>query len=206
MNRIGAVTGILFVVLVVVGLVVTDAPDSEPSDNSAAIAAELENDRDQREVGGVIGLFGWLSFFWFLAYFRRHLQEAEGEGGWLTSVAYGGGLVAAAVVLVAMALGFATTAVSNYGSDTQVAKTLVVLGWNSIVVIAPPLIALTAAASIIIVRYKALPRWIGWIGILPTVSLLMPWIGAPVFLAWILVVSGALLAKAWRGDQPLTTS
>ena len=142
-----------------------------------AIAAELETDQDQREIGGYIILFGWLSFFWFLAFFRHQLQIAEGEGGWLTSVAYGGGLVAAALILVAVALNFSTTAVSNYGPDNQVAKTLVVLGWNSIWVIAPPLIAFSTAASIIIVRFRALPRWIGWGGILPSVSLLMPWIG-----------------------------
>jgi len=202
MSRIGALAGILFVILIVVGFLVRGDVDSEPSDPSAEIARELENDRDQRDAGSFIGLFGWLSFFWFLAYFRKRLQEAEGEAGWLTSVAYGGGLVAAAMLLVAVAFNLANTSISNYGPDTQVAKTFVALTWNYIWVIAPPLIAMTAAASIIIVRFGALPRWIGWIGILPTVTLLLPWLGIIFFLAWIFIVSGALLAKAWQAEQP----
>ena len=195
MSRMGAIAGILFVILVIVSFATFAGFDSEPSDSSAAIAADLENDQDLRDASGYAGLFGWLSFFWFLAYFRSRLQKAEGEGGWLTSVAFGGGLVAAAVLLIAASLNFATTAISDYGPDTQVAKTLLTLSWNYIWVIAPPLIAMTAAASIIIVRFGALPRWIGWIGILPTVTLLAPWVGVFFFLLWILIVSAAASAK-----------
>lgn len=202
MGRIGALAGILFVILIVVGFIVQGDVNPEPSDPSAAIARELENDRDQRDAGSYIGLLGWLSFFWFLAYFRKRLQEAEGEGGWLTSGAYGGGLVAAAMLLVAVSFDLASTSISNYGPDTQVAKTIVALSWNYHWVIGPPLIAMTGVASIIIVRFGALPRWIGWIGILPTVTLLLPWLGLIFFLAWILIVSGALLAQTWRGEEP----
>ena len=39
-------------------------------------------------------------------------------------MAYGGGLVATAMLLVLMSLEIATTSVSTYGPDTQVAKAL----------------------------------------------------------------------------------
>ncbi len=35
---------------------------------------------------------------WFVAYLRHRLQAAEGKGGWLASVAYGGGLVSAVLM------------------------------------------------------------------------------------------------------------
>ncbi|MFQ6030174.1 MAG: hypothetical protein ACE5Q6_22095, partial [Dehalococcoidia bacterium] len=138
----------------------------------------------------------------FLAYFRSRLQRAEGEGGWLTSMAYGGGLVTAAVMLVFISLDLATTAVWDYGPDTQVAKALIALEWRYVWVLAPPMIAFTLGASLVIVRYAALPRWIGWIGFPVAVTLLVPWIGVFVAVVWVLVVSIVLLIQALRTPEP----
>ena len=63
------------------------------------------------------------------------------------------------------------------------------------------MIAFTLGASLVIVRYGALPRWIGWLGFLVTLTLLAPWIGALVTLAWILLVSVALAVQAWSGTS-----
>ena len=145
----------------------------------------------------MIGLVGVASFFLFIAYFRRRLQQAEGEGGWLASAAYGGGLVTAGMMLVVLSMTFATAAISA-GGDTVVAKVFATWFWNSVWVYAPPMIALALGASIVIVRYSALPRWIGWIGFLVTLTLLMPWVGAAVTMAWIILVSLALTYQAWR--------
>ena len=65
---------------------------------SAAEAANvLVDPRDQVEDGSITGLFGLAFSLGFLANFRSRLQRTEGEGGWLISMAYGGGLVTAAV-------------------------------------------------------------------------------------------------------------
>ena len=64
------------------------------------------------------------------------------------------------------------------------------------------MIAFTLGGPLVIVRYAALPRWIGWIGFLATISYFMPWIGRALFVAWILVVSIVLLIQAWRAPQP----
>ena len=204
---VGPLTGIVFVVLLVLsvgisGSVRDDIDDSITSTSSAEAANVLADRRDQVRIGSTIGLFGLLFFFGFLAYFRSRLQQAEGEGGWLTSMAYGGGLVSAAVMLVFISLDLATTAVSDYGPDTQVAKTLIALQWRYLWVLAPPMIAFTLGASLVIVRYAALPRWIGWIGFPVAVTLFIPWIGFPVAVAWVLVVSIALLIQAGRTPQP----
>ena len=79
---------------------------------------------------------------------------------------------------------------------------MIALEWRYIWVLAPPLIAFTLGASLVIVRYGALPRWIGWIGFPAAVTLFRPWIGVVVVLAWILVVSIVLLIQAWRAPQP----
>ena len=175
---------------------------SVTSTSAAEAASLLEDRRDQVITGSPIGLFGVAFFFGFLAYFRSRLQQAESEGGWLTSMAYGGGLVTAVVLLGWISLDLATTAVWNYEPDTQLAKTLIVLQWRYIWVFAPPMIAFTLGASLVIVRYAALPRWVGWIGFPVAVTLLVPWIGVAVVTAWVLVVSIVLLIQAWRAPQP----
>ena len=124
----------------------------------------------------------------------------------MTSMAYGSGLVTAAVMLVFISLNLATTAVWDYGSDTQVAKTLIALQWRYVWVFAPPMIAFTLGASLVIVRFGALPRWVGWIGFPVSVTLLVPWIGEIAALGWILLVSIVLLIQAWRAPQPREAS
>ena len=199
-DLVGPVCGIVFIVLIVVGAGVAGGHDVEISDSSADIATELEDKSDEVDDGSLIWLVGFVFFFWFLAYFRRHLQKAEGEDGWLTSVVYGSGLVGTAMILVLISLRLATTS-GDYDPDPQAAKALFALTWNYIWVIGPPLIAFTAAASIVIIRFAALPRWIGWIGILVALSLFMPWMGIFFFFIWIFVVSVALLIRTWR-SQP----
>ena len=116
----------------------------------------LDDRSDLAEIGSLIALSGLVFFFGFLAFLRRQLQQAEGEVGWLTSMAYGGGLVTVAMVLIGLSFQLATTSASAH-LDTQVAKAFYVYQWNYIWVLAPPMIALTLGASLVIVRYGALP-------------------------------------------------
>ena len=200
----GAVTGIIFVVLLIVGMGVTGnvMEDLSPSDSSSKIAQVLDDRSDRAEIGSLIALSGLVFFFGFLAFLRRQLQQAEGEVGWLTSMAYGGGLVTVAMVLIGLSFQLATTSASAH-LDTQVAKAFYVYQWNYIWVLAPPMIALTLGASLVIVRYGALPKWTGWIGFLVSVTLLMPWIGVIVTLGWILLISVVLLVKTLKVSEPL---
>ena len=203
-ERLGALSGIVFVVLLVISGGIAESNDDadlSPESPSAEIAREFVDQGGQDEVGVLVAFVGLIFFFWFLAYFRLQLQQSEGEGGWLHSVAYGGGLVGAGMLLVLGGLDLATTSVSNYGPDTEVAKALFALTWNSIWLIAPPLIALTAAASVVIIRFGALPKWVGWVGIVVAVSLFMPWIGIVGFMLWVLIVSVVLLIRAGRTAQ-----
>ena len=77
------------------------------------------------------------------------------------------------MLLMLQTLGLATTVISA-GIDPAVAQGLQVLMWNFALVFAAPMIAFTLGASLAIVRYSALPRWIGWFGFLVSLTLLMP--------------------------------
>jgi hypothetical protein len=185
---IGALSGVVFVVLTIVGMGVAGESGVEPTDSPGVIARAFIDGSDDAEIGGMIALVGILFFFPFLAYFRTRLRAAEGEDGWLTAAMYGGGLVTVAMLLVMQVIGQATTVISG-GIDPVVAQTLSVLLWNFVWVLAPPMIAFTLAASIVIVRYSALPKWLGWVGFLVSITLLMPWVGMFVMIVWVALVS-----------------
>ncbi len=201
-DSVGAATGAVAIALMLLGVTLAAGGESpEPSQPSADIARVFIEQSDQTEQGGMITLVGLAFFFGFLGYFRRRLQQAEGEGGWLTSTAYGGGLVTAAMLLVLASMQLATTSVSE-GTEPVVAKVFVLYFWNFVFVFAPPMMAFTLGASLVIVRYRALPRWTGWLGFVVALSLLLPWIGAPLVFAWVLIVSLVLLVQVWRAPQP----
>jgi hypothetical protein len=198
-NLIGAFSGVVFVVLIVAGMAIAGDPGVEPTDSSDAIARAFADRSDDAELGSFISLIGTLFFFPFLAYFCNRLRSAKGVedgGGWLISAAYGGGLVTAAMSLVLLTIGMASTSVGA-GVEPLVAKVLLILMWNFTLAFGPPMIALTLGSSLVIVRYSALPKWIGWLGFAVSVTLLMPWIGMFVAFFWILIVSLVMTYQAW---------
>ena len=195
-NVAGAFTGVIFVVLVAIGSGI-GGDRIEPTDAPSDIARALMDRGDVARLGSIISLVGILFFFPFLAYLRNRLRKAEGEDGWLTSTAYGGGLVTAAMLLVVETLNLASLSISA-GVDPVVAQVLVVLSWRFFWVLAPPLIAFTLGSSLAIVRYSALPRWLGWVGFVVSLTLLAPWIGILFAMPWILLVSLTLTYQAWN--------
>ena len=197
-DRVGAMTGAAFVALTILGFGIGGDVDVENSDSAAAIARAFEERADQADVGILVGLAGLAFFIFFLGYLRERLQRSGGGMEWLASAAYGGGLVAVGTLLLQATLGLATTSESGYVTEPVVAKTIFALMWNFIWVLAPPLFALTAGASAVIIRTAALPKWTGWVGLFTAVTMAMPWIGMFVFLAWITLLSVVLSVQSWR--------
>ena len=196
----GPLTGMVFVALVFAGMSIAGSPDVEPSDSSDAIARTFADRSDATTLGSLMTLLGLAFFFPFLAYLRHQLQQAEGDKGWLAAMAYGGGLVTAAMFLLILSVQMATASVSA-DVDQVVGKVFVVYMWSWISVMAPPMMALTFGTSLCIARYGALPRWTGWLGFLATVTLLAPWMGAPIALGWIGLLSVVLLVQELRGER-----
>ncbi len=116
---------------------------------------------------------------------------------WLTDVFFVGGLIYVAVMagLIALQLALAT---SDFSSDPQIAKTLFVLQWNYVLLFGPPVIAAAGAASVLSIRFGALPQWVGWFALAVTLTGLLPWIGFIVLALWSAIVSVTLLVQQFR--------
>jgi hypothetical protein len=211
-DRLGALSGAVAAALTVAYAVLADpyeeATNPNPTQPSAVIARAYVANRDDARAGSYLGLAGAFLLLWFLGYLRRHLQRAEGEDGWLASVAHGGGLVTVGVLLIGVGFTLAESELVSYGEDTQVAKTYFVYGWNAASILAPPLGALAAASTVIGFRFAALPRWLNWISALLVAVMLgmapfAPGLVAIVGLVWIALASLGLFMQTWRDGRGL---
>ncbi len=158
----GAVTGIVFAVLIVIGfLIVTPTPPdlNAPSDewpeyygdNQGAIRAGL-----------VLVTIGWFFFIWFLGTVASTLRIAAGTPR-LPSIAFAGGILTAASFFIAiMAAGVATLHPET--RSPELTRTL-----NDVAVMAglPAIAGATAffgAIALVIYRSEsAFPAWLGWL-------------------------------------------
>jgi hypothetical protein len=196
-DRIGALSGLAYVVLMFVAFVSSgDTNPPSPTEPSATLAAYLARSESRAGLSTTLTLLAVLCFFPFLASLSRQIRRAEGPDGWLASLVFGGGQVYAAMLLVMTALAFATRVILDYGGDTQVAKSLYVLGWEFSYVFGPPLTALIGAASVASLLHGALPRWIGWVGLPVVLLLAIPYttyFGFMFAFPWLTIVSIALL-------------
>jgi hypothetical protein len=199
-ERWGPIAGIVFVVLFVVGLSLYDLPSS---DDSVAKITSYYNDggnRAQIIVASYLLWFAGLFFLWFLASLRVRLLAVEGAPGRLTSIVFGGGLLFVAAMTVAAAC-FASIAGDMTFADEKfvsadAARFLPELGYPILLIGGVfAAIAMIDAASVLIVRTRVLPAWIGYFGFVAAILLL----GAVIFLPiiflvlWVLFVSVAMM-------------
>ncbi|HEY8000471.1 MAG: hypothetical protein ACHQJ5_01190 [Vicinamibacteria bacterium] len=101
-ERYGAATGIIAVILIIVGFGVgaSGLPDIDAAaDEWSAFVADNQS---QIQLGMAIGAIGIFFLIWFLGSLRSALRVAEGGTGRLSSIAFGGGLVGAAALTLTL--------------------------------------------------------------------------------------------------------
>jgi hypothetical protein len=194
---IGPISGILFVVVATVAVIlVGDMGDIDPDDPAREIARELTDQHDDIQLS--FFLFGLALFFFlvFLGYLRDYFGRVSPEGTWLISVFWAGALAYVAALLIQGFAQQATFVLDDYRRDPVMAKTLFALGWNSLWLLSPGILAMAGAATILTFRHRVLPMWLGVFSILAFLSALAPWI--PLFPLWVLLTSIVLLARMRR--------
>ena len=136
--RLGAASGALAVVLMF-GL------SSTGGDSQIVVAGEL---------------VGLLLFIPFLGYLWGVLRDAEGPGGWLSATALGAGLVGLAMKLGSIAPGWAAR---DFGETSEVHKALERVNEAAFIAQMLPDGVMLAAVSLVVLKTRALPRWLGWL-------------------------------------------
>jgi hypothetical protein len=211
-ERIGAASGLVFFVLFLLafGLELSDFPDPGLV-TAEEIVVFVEANQPRLGLVAILFAVSWSAFLWFMGSLRSTLTKVEPTQR-LSSVAFGAG-----VVIAGLSLALAGLQLEVVMADfTVVEETAVVSRWvlfdasGGLLGITPfPRAVLLGAASLVILRYGGLPRWLGWLGLAGAIVNLVggfdylapsnaSYTGHPladlmVFLIWVLLASGILV-------------
>ncbi|HWQ24934.1 MAG TPA: hypothetical protein VNK94_12575 [Gaiellaceae bacterium] len=217
-DRWAPLTGIVFVALIVVTFFVPTASPPSADDPAADVVAWFDKHETALLTSGFLSGLALVFFVWFLGSLHRRLRDG-GEPR-LAVVAFGGGLLLAAVAL----LGIATQQYLAWGLaqdlDAETVRALWLLGFGGLAY-AFPLVVLVEAVAVASIRSGVFPRWYAGLAFLaglwfavggaayagdgffsPTGA--YGFIGFLAFLVWVLVTSVLLLTRQEQ-EQRATT-
>ena len=192
------ITGVGFVVLVVIGFILQGEPPSADEGAEEIVEHYIDN-KDSIRIGSFVTAIAGTFLVMFFGYVRRVLRAAEGDRGMLSLVAFAGAVIIALAAAIDGTISFAIAEAADDIDATQV-QTLQALWDNDFVPFALGAQVLWLAVGLSIVRHGALPRWLGWVAIVFGIASLTP-AGFFAFLlgiVWILVAS-IMLTMAARG-------
>jgi hypothetical protein len=194
--RYAPLSGLLAVAILVVSVVVAGF-DSVDSNDSVVKVVNFWKDNDtEQSLGAILGAIAMVPFLWFLGSLRSAFRAAEGESGRLSAIAFAGGIVLVGFGLVDSALQFAIA--DSVGDIPPVAtQTLSALYNNFFFGFPVGIGTLLLASSLVILRTRVLPGWLGWVALILGIVNLTPigFFAFPVVLVWIAVVSVLLFQR-----------
>ncbi len=206
MARWAALGGVAYVVLFVIGVILTYSGEPDTSGPPAKIIAYYSDSghRDRVNFGWIIAGLGIFSFLWFLSALVRAVRRLEVDDGFLTGLTAIGGTVYATLTLAALAVETGLRTMSDDTYHHQVYPELIhaaddvswVLHASGGVGVGTMLIA----ASVAGLRAGAVPKWAGWLGVAAGIIALFLIVFFPWFVVglWILIVSVGLFMRGGR--------
>jgi hypothetical protein len=188
------IAGLLAAVTFVVGLIfAANSPDNNDTDAQVLAWYANHGHRVGVIVGAFVLAFCGLFVLWFASGLRQRLRAAEGPGGRLASIAFGGAILFVAMLWTGAAVLAAIPAAQEFGNTpplqtADLARFLPSAGFGAILVFSAfGAIAFIDATSIVILRTGILPKWFAWLGFVATVVLLfgvvfLPMVALPIWL------------------------
>ena len=196
LERWAALGGVLYVVLFVIGTILqfSGSPAGDAAPSKVIAWYSDSGHRDRLNIGWILIGLGLFSFLWFLTALRQALIRLVSEG-FLPTLATVGGAVYATLALAAAAVSNGIRTMSDDTYHHQVFPELVHAANDAAYVLhstgGAGIGAMMIAASLAVVRTRALPVWVGWIGVVAGIIaiasiLFFPWF---VIAFWLLAAS-----------------
>lgn len=204
LHRWGVAGGIAFALLVVVWSLLTHVPAAVDAPDHILDVYDEPSVRAQAFAGTLVLAVATLCFIGFLADLVTLLRKADGSDGPLPTVALCSGMgflvltLAAGTMFVVLPNLIAFDEVSAQ-VDPDIASVTVQVGYLLLFIYATAAaIGLVLATSVVGLRTRLVPRWLGLAGYLLSGLLLVGFSGPPLFLLllWIAGISIALRPRA----------
>ncbi len=197
LERLSPLTGVLMVLLALVGVALLGIYEYLPSADRAREA--FTENPTRTYIAGYLGLLSAFFLMWFAGSVFVALREREGGSGRLSTVAFGGGV--ASGVVWATGFSIILTAGERAGAAGGIsaaqAVTLYDLYGSVLGMSAIPLAVFIAATAAISLRTRMFPGWFGWASALVAFGLLTPisYLILAFALVWLLGVSISLYRR-----------
>jgi hypothetical protein len=209
--RWAALSGVAYVVLFVVGVILFfgNSPDSSSAPAKIIAFYSDSGHRTRMNIGWVVAGLGLFCFLWFLGALRQTVRRLEGDDGLLTSLTTIGGVVYAALSLAALAVNTGIRTMSDDTYHHQVYPGVIHAAddasWLLHASGGAGAAAMIIAASVAGLRVRAVPAWAAWLGVVAGILSLalivfFPWF---VLAVWVLVVSVGMFVRAGRVPEAL---
>jgi hypothetical protein len=155
----GALAGAVFVVLAVVGSLIAGSPP-KVSDPDLKIVKYFRDNKDTLKISAYLAGLGVVFFLFFLGIVWTRLRIAEGGHGRLAGTSAMAGIAMGATAMAGFSINaYGTLHPAESAGSYRLAT--VVFGMLSFAAL-----VFVEAASIVIIRTKFLPAWLGWLGML----------------------------------------
>lgn len=217
-EQIGAAGGIVFVVLQMAAQALIQVGGTEPPFDATAdtiVAFFMARNSQLFALGNYLSSLSLIAFLWFLGSLWCALRRAEGESGWLSFVAVASGLMIVAAVSAGSGWPLAVFR-RDEGLDPQIARLLFDQANFAFANAWVMLASLSMATGIISIRTGALPRWLGWAGVMIAAGLLaaravwatsgLVFIPFGLCYFWLIAISVVLIRRAGATASPQLVS
>jgi hypothetical protein len=196
-KAIGPLTGILFVILAIVAVLISGETPSTDDSPEEIVDFYLDNDDAQSASSAVLAL-GCVALVFFLGSLRRTLRAAAGDEGGLSTVVLVGGLVIAVGVSIFAGIGFTLGDAADDLPPTAI-LTLNALNSDMFFTVAVGTAVFNLALALAVLRHGGLPRPLGWVALVLGIVGLTP-LGFFAFVGTGIVIVWASVALAMQAD------
>jgi hypothetical protein len=206
--RFAPLTGIVFVVLLIIGFGVLSG-DTPSSDDGAPKIISFYNDHQGREIAaGIVVVLAVLFLALFVVTLREYLKGGDGVSGFWSTVALVGGAASVAGFFGAVSVHAALID----GADQHISPAAMVAlnsldNWNFFAFVTPLAIMMFGAAGAILRGGAALPRWLGWAALVLGILYFagpFGWFGFLLTGIWIIIASVVMYQRGGASAAPGT--
>ncbi|MGH2831941.1 MAG: hypothetical protein ACRDK2_04125 [Solirubrobacteraceae bacterium] len=205
-------TGVLFVVIVLVAVFSDSGETPKPSASAAKVMSYYTTHRSEIETGGILFALAFLVLVLFAGALRSYLRRTAAAEG-LGALVLGGAILMAAGALAATGIEYGL-AHNLHDFTPEAAKTLSFISTELFLPVLAGAFILAVCAGLAILRGAALPKWMGWVALVIGIAALIPPASFPALLAlllWTLIASILMYRRAnteptVRAPEPIGVS
>ncbi len=191
----GSLAGLLFVVLYVIGnALIFDGPNGDEAPAKFIAYFGDGGHRSRINFGWLLAGLGLFFLLWFVAALRETVRDIEPRDGMLGSIVTIGGTAYIAVTMGAVGLAAGVRTMSDDTYRHRVFPEVIHANSDGTYIMhatgTAALSAMIFAFSFVVLGSRALPRWLGWFGIIAAAAALVSIIFFTIFV-WLLWVAAA---------------